>query len=1265
MNNNINKPMSLLDKLIRFCLENKVVTFLLAIVILGVGIAVAPFNWDLDIIPRSPVAVDAIPDIGENQQIVFTEWEGRSPQDVEDQITYPLTVSLLGIPQVRSVRSFSMPGFSMVYVIFDEEAEFYWSRSRILEKLSSLPAGTLPQGVSPALGPDATALGQVFWYTLEGRDKDGNETGGWDLQELRSIQDWQVRYSLAATEGVSEVASIGGFVKEYQIDVDPAAMNAHGITINQVYDAVRNSNTEVGARTVEINQVEYMVRGLGFVKSVGDLEQAVVTVRNDVPIMIKDVAKVTLGPALRSGVLDKEGVEAVGGVVVARYGENPLEVIQSVKEQIETISPGLPNKTLEDGTESQVTIVPFYDRTDLINETLGTLSEAIYLQILITILVVIVMINHLGSSILISGILPFAVLMSFLGMKYFGVDANIVSLSGIAISIGTIVDMGVILMENMLKHLNNAKDGERRIDIIFRAASEVGGAILTAVTTTIISFLPVFTMTAAEGKLFRPLAFTKTFALIASIIVALTLLPALAHLVLRQRGKISSKSVRIATASILTLTGLYLTFAVAWWAGVIVVSFAVKMFLEIFASKRVQKWLPWAVNAVFVVVIGTLLTFEWLPLGSQRSTFINLLFVAAAAGSVLFLFRLFEKKYATILSYFLKRKVVFLVPVGFFIIMALSIWLGFSKVFFFLPGFVKQSAPVVSLAHTFPGLGREFMPPLDEGSFLYMPTIMAHGSQGAAQDIMRIQNMAIRQIPEVESVVGKIGRAESPLDPAPVSMFETVINIKPEFSTDESGRRINYRYNRRESEFVRDASGNLIEDPRGRPYRQWRPEIESMDDIWDEISMAASVPGVTGAPLLQPIAARVVMLQSGMRAPMGIKVMGPDIESIETFSLQLEELLKEVPSVNPAAVLADRIVGKPYLEFDIDRGEIARYGLSVAEVQNLIEVAIGGRTITTTVEGRERYGVRVRYPRELRADPETMGSVLVPTPSGAQIPLNQLGEFIYRRGPDMIRAEETFLTSYVLFDSRPGYAEVNVVEAAREYLQSKIDEGSLVVPDGVSYHFAGNYENQVRSERTLMVILPLALILIFMVLYLQFRRISTTSLIFLGIIVAWSGGFILIWLYGQSWFMDISLLGVNIRELFNMHTINLSVAIWVGFLALFGIATDDGVVMCTYLDQQFSDRSTKSIDEIRKLTVNGALKRVRPALTTSATTILALLPVLTSTGRGSDIMVPMAIPAFGGMIMALTTIFLSPVLYCLFREVEFKRKNNPISQNVG
>lgn len=1250
--------LSPVDKLIRFCLDNKLITALFTVGVIMWGIMVAPFEWDVGGLIRNPVPVDAIPDIGENQQIVFTRWMGRSPQDIEDQVTYPLTVSLLGIPGVKTVRSFSMFGFSSIYVIFKEDVEFYWSRSRLLEKLASLPPGTIPDGVKPMLGPDATALGQIFWYTLEGRDPDGNPTGGWDLQELRSIQDFYVKYGLMSADGVAEVASIGGFQKEYQIDVDPDAMRANNVTLGQVVMAAKQSNLDVGARTIEINSVEYVIRGIGFVKNITDLEEAVVRVKDNTPITIGDVARVHLGPAPRRGVLDKEGAEAVGGVVVTRYGENPLAVIGKVKDKIAEIGPGLPEKTLDDGTVSKVTIVPFYDRTGLIRETLGTLNTGIYLEILITVLVILIMLNNLGSSMIISGVLPVAVLMSFIGMRVFGVDANIVSLSGIAIAIGTIVDMGIVLSENVLKHLRDAAEGEDKKEVVFRAASEVGSAILTAVLTTIVSFLPVFTMQAAEGKLFKPLAYTKTFALIASIILALTVLPSVLHVVFGRTKKEHGRLYSLLVPLVFILGGIVLMVKIAWWIGLIVSILGLRTLIAKRLSQTWRERLPLIVNGLVVVIVGLLLTVDWLPLGAQKPLVSNLLFVVACVGGLMLFFAFFIRIYPRLLAYFLEHKSHFLVPVGVLIVMGMVVWMGFRTVFFFVPNVVYKFPPVAAVAHAFPGLGKEFMPPLDEGSYLYMPTTMTHASLGEVQDILQKQDMAITAIPEVKSAVGKLGRVESPLDPAPISMIETIINIKSEYKVDGQGNVLRFKYDRSKKDFVRDDAGQLIPDKRGKPFRQWRDHIRKADDIWDEIVKKAQIVGVTAAPKLQPIAARIVMLQSGMRAPMGIKVKGPDLETIEKFGMQLEKYLKEVPSVEAAAVFADRIVGKPYLEIKIDRGAIARYGISIRQVQMTIEVALGGMGQTSTVEGRERYTVRVRYPREQRglgAGVEDIERILVTAKGGSQIPLGQLAQVVYRRGPQVIKSEDTFLTGYVLFDMKPGNAEVDVVQASQRYLQSKIDAGELKMPAGVSYVFAGSYENQVRSEKRLAVILPIALFLIFLILYFQFKTVPTTFLVFGGILVAWSGGFVLIWLYGQDWFLNVPFIGEELRNLFQIHPINLSVAIWVGFLALFGIASDNGVVICTYLDQRFGEQKPASREDIRRVTIEAANRRVRPALMTSATTILALLPILTSTGRGADVVLPMAIPSFGGMMIQLVTIFLAPVLYCMVKERSISR----------
>ncbi len=1296
---------------IRFCLEQKLVVLLMVLVFIGWGIRVAPFDWDTELLPRDPVAVDAIPDIGENQQIVFTRWQGRSPQDVEDQVTYPLTVALLGVPEVKTIRSYSLFGFSTIYVVFKDQVEFYWSRSRLLEKLNSLPAGTLPVGVQPALGPDATALGQVFWYTLEGRGPDGKPEGGWDLDELRSVQDWYVRYGLLSADGVAEVGSVGGFVREYQVDVDPDAMRAHGVTLEQVFRAVRMSNIDVGARTIEVNRVEYVVRGLGFIKSISDIEQAVVKVTDNVPLTIKEVATVTLGPAIRRGALDKAGAEAVGGVVVVRYGVNPLATIKNVKKKIEEIGPSLPTKAVidwsrvdreqvslfaeRDGfeafetggpmlnqtawlawlrahphgdwpswiTTSQITVVPFYDRTGLIYETLGTLNKALVEEILVTIIVVIVMVMHLRSSMLISLLLPLSVLITFIAMKIFGVEANIVALSGIAIAIGTMVDMGVVLCENILKHLDDAAPDENRLEVIYRAATEVGSAVLTAVATTVVSFLPVFTMIGAEGKLFKPLAFTKTFALLASVIVALTIIPPVAHILIAGRGGSSSKIKRASLIGLIVI-GVVAMLAVNWWIGLILIAIGVYHL----AVDRVPAWVrtgvPWATNAVAVLIVGVLLTRNWLPLGPERGITRNLIFVAVLIGGLLVVFRIFERYYSRMLRWCLDHKVKFLsLPLAILIFGACA-WLGFDRVFGFVPNiasrvgvnpkYVRDTAVWAGVSEMFPSLGKEFMPTLDEGSFLYMPTTMPHASIGEVLDVLQKLDMSTGSIPEIDSVVGKLGRADTPLDPAPISMIEIIINYKPEYITDKDGSRIRFRLDSATGRFVRDENGELIPDPRGQPFRQWRDHVKNSDDIWREVEKACQLPGTTGAPKLQPIAARIVMLQSGMRAPMGVKIKGPDLESIDRVGLEIERLLKGVPSIEPSAVIADRIVGKPYLEIDIDREKIARYGLNIGQVQEVIEVAVGGKTLTRTVEGRERYPVRVRYKRELRDRIETLGRVLVAGAGGTQVPLSQVAQIKYVRGPQSIKSEDTFLVGYVLFDMKPGHAEVDVVEETKRYLDAKRASGELVLPAGVSYTFAGNYENQIRSQKTLAVVLPLALVVIFMLLYLQFRSTLTTGLVFSGILVAWAGGFLMIWMYNQSGFLDFHVFGVNMRDLFQVHSINLSVAIWVGFLALFGIASDNGVLMATYLDQHFEERRPATVDEIRQATVHAGQRRIRPALMTTATTLLALLPVLASTGRGADIMVPMAIPSFGGMAIAVVTIFVVPVLYCAIEEIKHR-----------
>lgn len=976
----------MLNKIIRYFLENRVITILILVLVVVWGISTSPFNWHGGIIPRNPIPVDAIPDIGDNQQIVATEWMGRSPKDIQDQITYPLTTSLLGIPGVKSIRSSSMFGMSFIYIIFDDNIEFYWSRSRILEKLNSLPPGTLPEGVQPVLGPDATALGQIYWYTLEGRDPaTGKPTGGWNAEELRTIQDYYVKYSLSAAEGVSEVASAGGFVKEYQVELNPDAMRAFNVSVMDIMGAIKKSNLDIGAETMEINKVEYLIRGLGYIKDVSDLEKAVVTVHDGVPVRISDVAFVNIGPGTRRGGLDKEGVEAVGGVVIARYGSNPLEVINNVKDKIKEMAPGLPQKTLPDGTVSKITVVPFYDRTGLIKETIGTLETSLSHEILICIIVIIVLVLNLRASVVIASMLPIAVLSTFIIMRYTGIAANIVALSGIAIAIGVMVDVGVVFVESIIRYMEmpenrGVRKGKAMVNLIYKAVSEVSGAIATAMITTIVSFLPVFAMEAQEGKMFSPLAYTKTYALASAFVLGLILLPTLSYILFSVR--IDSKRIRKVLNYILIAAGVLLS---VLYSNIPALGLTAVGLNNLLTHRWKKPGISNYINIGIALVVATyFLAEEWLPMGPQKGIIVNLLFVTGCIAIILALLWLLVIYYERILRWCLNNRWKFmLLPIA-TILCGILIW--------------KR-------------IGQEFMPSLNEGSFLLMPTSMPH--TGIEQNLNYIEALDKRlaAIPEVETAIGKWGRVNSALDPAPAQMFENTINYRPEYILNEDGKRERFKVNRKGEYLLRNGgtynpadgfrlipADSLIPDRKGDYFRQWRPEIKNTDDIWQQIVNVTHLPGLTSAPKLQPIEARLVMLSTGMRAPMGLKIYGPDLETIEQSGKAIEQALKDVPSVIPSSVFYDRAVGAPYLEIKLNRDNMARYGVNVEDLQEILSAAVGGMILTKTVEGRERFPVRLRYARELRDNPEALSMLLVPTATGAQIPLKELADIEYARG---------------------------------------------------------------------------------------------------------------------------------------------------------------------------------------------------------------------------------------------------------------------------
>jgi Cu(I)/Ag(I) efflux system membrane protein CusA/SilA len=980
---------------------------------------------------------------------------------------------------------------------------------------------------------------------------------------------------------------------------------------------------------------------LGYVKSLNDLEISVVAVRNNVPVRIKDVAHVNFGPATRRGGLDKAGSEAVGAVVVARYGSNPMEVINNVKEKIKEIESGLPQKALPDGTVSKVTVVPFYDRTGLIKETIGTLQSALSHEILISIIVIIVLVMNLRASLIVAGLLPIGVLMTFILMRLFGVEANIVALSGIAIAIGVMVDIGIVDVENILRHLempeNHGLRGKKLMSLIYQATTEVRAAVVTSIATTIVSFLPVFAMQAQEGKLFHPLAFTKTFALFSAFILGIVVLPTLVHIFFNI--SFDRKKIKKIWNILLIVAGLFIAIFWLMWPALAITAVGINNLLD-YRWSEIRKEFPNYINIAITVLFATwYLSKEWLPLGAHNSEIVNFLFVVGIITMILFLLLTMVHYYENILRWALVNKWKFL------FIPALTLFLGLLA---------------------WRGMGKEFMPSLNEGSFLLMPTSMPHSSIEKNLEYIETLDKRLSTIPEVEVAVGKWGRVNSALDPAPIQMFENTINYRSEYILDENGHRMQFKVDRNYNFILTNnkkfhpgkeafriiPSDSLIPDKNGEYFRQWRPQIKKPLDIWKEIVKVTDIPGLTSAPKLQPIETRLVMLSTGMRAPMGLKVYGPDLNSIEQAGMLFEKALKGVPSIKASAVFYDRAVGAPYLEIKLNREAMARYGMSINQVQEILQVAVGGMTLSTSVEGRERFPLRVRYARELRDNPDDIKRILVPAMNGVQIPLGEIADIDYTRGAQMIRSENTFLVGFVIFDKLEGKAEVDVVEEATRILKGEIDSGEIKLPPGVTYKFAGNYENQLRATKRLAIVVPISLLMIFLLLFFQFRTITASFIHFSGVFVAFSGGFIMLWLYGQDWFMNFSIAGLNLRDMFQMHTINLSVAVWVGFIALFGIATNYGVIMGTYIHQVFEDKKPKTVHDVREAVVMAGKKRVRPAMMTMAVAVIALLPVLSSTGKGSDIMVPMAIPMFGGMVIQVMTVFVVPLFQAMWRENE-------------
>jgi len=1082
----------MIEKIIEKCAQNRFLVFS-AVLLMTLG----------GVYALKHIPLDAVPDISDVQVIIYTPWEGRSPDLIEDQVTYPIVTALISAPRVKTVRGFSDFGFSFVYAIFEDGTDIYWARSRVLEYLQQI-SGRLPEGAAPVLGPDATGVGWVFTYALV------DESGTHDLAYLRTLQDWYIRYALASVEGVAEIASVGGFVKQYQVNIDPNRLSAYGLSIRDVMDRIKMSNNDVEGRLIEMAGREYMVRGRGYIKSPADLQAIVVGSKAGTPVLLRDIANVAFGPDIRRGILELDGRgEVAGGIVVMRHGENALNVINAVKDKIQEITPGLPEG---------IKIVPTYDRSELIRLSIENLQKTLIEEIVVVSLVVIFFLLHFRSALVPIFALPIAVVISFIPMYFLKISSNIMSLGGIALSIGVLVDASIVMVENGYRRLSEGTEEDRRKSsaTVIRACQQVGRGIFFALIIIVISFVPVFMLEAQEGRLFRPLAFTKTFAMAASSILAITLVPVLMTIFLK------GKSLRPES------------------------------------SNPVSRFLKW----VYEPVIRLALRFK------KTALFINFL----------------------------------LIPLS-----------------------------IVLMAR----IGSEFMPPLYEGTIFYMPVTSPGISVTEAGRLLAIQDKILKSFPEVERVLGKAGRAETATDPAPFSMMETTVDLKPR----SEWRRVEKEYTSL-PEWLRPIAKKVLGAERPLTY----------DELVEQMDQKMQFPGLQNAWTM-PIRARIDMLSTGIRTPVGIKIFGPNLNTIQDLGIRIEGILKEVPGTR--SVYAERVAGGFFVDIDIQREAIARYGLTVGEVQEVIQSAIGGMNITRTVEGRERYPVNVRYPRELRDDVEKLERILVPVRMGggarmdsagaggqgmAQIPLAQLADIRVSTGPAMIRDEDAMLAGYVFIDVAArdigGY-----VEEAKRGIQER-----LKLPAGYFLSWSGQYEFQLRAKERLKILLPVVFLVIFILLYMTFHSLSEAAILMVAVVYAMTGGVILQYLLGY----------------------NFSVAVWVGYIALYGIAVETGVVMIIYLHEALDRRLQRGqigSKDILDASIEGSVLRLRPKIMTVGTTLIGLVPIMWSAGVGADVMKPIATPIIGGVITStIHVLIITPVIFAMVKEHALKRGRLQASQ---
>lgn len=1156
----------MIEKIIEWSIKNKFM------VIIATGFIVLGGIYSLKNMP-----LDAIPDLSDVQVIIFTEYPGQAPEVVEDQVTYPLTTAMLSVPYAKVVRGYSFFGVSFVYIIFEDGTDLYWARSRVLEYLNFV-SGRLPEGVTPGLGPDATGVGWIYEYVIK------DTTGEHDLQELRSIQDWYLRYELTAVPGVSEVAGIGGFVKQYQVEVDPNRLTAYNLSIQKVRNAIKRSNNDVGGRLVEMGETEFMVRGLGYIQSVEDLESIALGVdKMGTPILLKNVASIHTGPELRRGILEWNGEgEVAGGIVIMRFGENALKTIENVKKKLKELEKGLP-----DG----VVIEMGYDRSGLINRGVNTLKTKLIEEMIVVALICMIFLLHIRSAFVAIFTLPVGILISFTVMYFFDINANIMSLGGIAIAIGVMVDASIVLVENAHKHLERDRDKKSHTEIIMAASKEVGPALFYSLLIITVSFLPVFTLQEQSGRMFKPLAYTKTFAMAASSVLAITIIPVLMTFFIREEALSENLSKKM--------------------RRLILIACAVFPSLLVAIAGMIGIDLPgWS----FFAAMG-LSCFALLSLISQK--------IMSETENPLS--RFFIWIYKPMIKFVLNwRKMTIVVAI---IVLGVTYY-PYSK------------------------LGSEFMPPLNEGDLLYMPTTLPGISITKAKELLQQTDKIIKKFPEVHHVLGKIGRAETSTDPAPLSMIETTIMLRPEVEYEMLTKQ---RVFSNWADWIKEPLLYIWpEEVKGKILHEWRkkkierfysgwpsflktpftyifPEERyiTIDELADDLNSAIKFPGLTNAWTM-PIKTRIDMLSTGIKTPVGIKLMGPDLEVLSELGASIEAEMKKIPGTLSA--YSERVTGGNYLDFKIKRDFIARYGLTIGDVQDVIMTAIGGMNVTYTVEGLERYPVNLRYNRELRDDIDQLKRVLVPTPSGAQVPLAQLADLVIHKGPAGIKSENSRRTAWIYVDIK-GVDVGTFVDTARKIIDEKIK-----IPTGYSIVWSGQFEYMEKARETLTIIVPATLLIIFVLLYLHFKNITEAAIVMASLPFALIGG---IWLL---YLLDY----------------NLSVAVIVGFIALAGLAAETGVVMLVYLNEVFKRKTgegeMKQLSDLYNAVIEGAVDRVRPKLMTVATTLIGLLPVMYGSGAGSQVMKRIAAPMVGGLISStVLTLIIIPVVYYIVKRRTVER----------